>query len=130
MPHAHRAAMILTVGIVATFASIPASGQIVPDAKNNRGSSWTPPPRYMDHAPAAPLFAPPAPGATLAPGGMPPLTGGISQLQAMDLLTAGGFKNIMTPQPTAYGGWTAYASWQGRKVRATVDPQGKVAMAE
>jgi hypothetical protein len=120
MPHGNRAAIILAVGMFAEVASIPAFGQMVPDIQNNRAPGWTPPPRYLDQRPPTRWSAVPAPGT-----GSPP--GGISQMQAMNLLAAEGFTDILPPQPTAAGGWTAYAAWRGRKVRATVDPQGRVA---
>ena len=127
MSHGNRAAIMFAVGVFAGVMSIPALGQILPDVQGNRGSSWTPPPRFMEDRRPAPPTAAPTPGLGAGAGLLP---GGLTQMQAMNLLAAEGFTDILPPVPTAYGGWIASASRQGRMVRATVDAQGKIAVRE
>ena len=119
MPFRRRAVIVFTVGVLAVVAFLPASGQIVQDYHGSRGSSWTPPPRMFENRLPAPAPAVPPPLAGVSPGG-------ISQLQAIDLLAAEGFTQILAPVPTAYGGWMTSASWQGRKVKVKVDAQGRI----
>src|SRR4051812_48130861 len=111
MPHGSRAAIMFAVGVSAMAASIPAQGQmLLTNPANDLGRlGWTTP-RSLERRPAAPWSAVPAPGAGLLPGG-------ITQLQAMNLLDAAGFANVAPPVPKSNGSWIGYASRRGQRVR-------------
>jgi hypothetical protein len=123
MPQGRHFIGLSVLGVTAIATALPAWGQtITPDINGNaRIPGWSVPQSSLYQRPPASWSTVPVPQAGLPAGGM-------TQSQAMDRLAAEGFTDILPPQPTGYGGWTGYASFRGRKVRATVDSGGKISV--
>jgi hypothetical protein len=122
MPHGSRSTLMFAFGVATMVASTPAWGQLTSPDVGSQDSllGWSVPNDLLyQRPPPAPWSAAPAPQARLSPGG-------ITQSQAMNLLAAEGFTDILPPNPTADGGWTGYASLRGKKVRAVVDLYGNI----